>query len=214
MMASSDIVTPRPVTPVALCEDHAIVREGFRQLIDALGGYRVLREFGSMEQVLADGALDGIALLILDLSLPDGNGMDVLDALAARGQSPKVLVLSMHDAQAFAHDALGRGAAGFLSKRAAPEALPEALQTIARGEIYSGGLPTSRVRGDRLASLTPREHEVLLRLVAGMGPAQIGDTLGLNIKTVYAHRHSLMLKLDARNPMDLYRIARQHGLIS
>jgi len=199
---------------VALCEDHAIVREGFRQLIEALGGYRVLREFGSMAQVLADGALDGIALLILDLSLPDGNGMDVLDALAARAQAPKVLVLSMHDAHAFALDALGRGAAGFLSKRAAPEALPEALHAITRGEIYSGGLLLTRERSDPLASLTPREQAVLLRLVAGMGAAQIGAVLGMNIKTVYAHRHSLMRKLDAHNPMDLYRLARQHGLIA
>lgn len=198
---------------MALCEDHAIVREGFRQLIDALDGYRVLREFGSMAQVLTEGALDGISVLILDLSLPDGNGMDVLDALAERAEAPKVLVLSMHDAQAFAHDALTRGAAGFLSKRAAPEALPEALQAIARGDVYTGGLQVARDRGDPLSSLTPREHAVLLRLVAGAGPAEVGETLGLNIKTVYAHRHSLMLKLDARNPMDLYRIARQHGLI-
>lgn len=212
-MGSIDMDTPT-LTPVALCEDHAIVREGFRQLIDALDGYHVLREFGSMAEVLADSALDGIALLILDLSLPDGNGMDVLDALAAREHAPKVMVLSMHDAKAFAHDALARGASGFLSKRAAPETLPEALHAIVRGEIYTGNLLTTRDRGDPLSSLTPREHAVLLRLVAGMGPAQIGHTLGLNIKTVYAHRHSLMLKLDARNPMDLYRIARQHGLIS
>ncbi len=217
MMASSDIGTSTKAlapTLVALCEDHAIVREGFRQLIEALGGYRVQREFGSVAEVLADGALDGIALLILDLSLPDGNGMDVLDALSANAQAPKVLVLSMHDAQAFARDALARGAAGFLSKRAAPDALPEALNAICRGEIYCIGLERSRDRSDALAVLTPREQAVLLRLVAGMGPAQIGDVLGLNIKTVYAHRHSLMLKLDARNPMDLYRIARQHGLIS
>jgi len=182
---------------VALCEDHAIVREGFRQLINSLRGYRVEREFGSVAEVVADGALDGIDLLILDLSLPDGNGMDVLDILHVRKVAPLVLVLSMHDAPAFVHDALARGAAGFLSKRAAAEALPDALAAVARGERY-----------------TPREHAVLLQTVMGRRPAEIGEALGVHVKTVYAHRLSLMTKLSARNPMDLYRIARQHGLIS
>ncbi|PKM06221.1 MAG: DNA-binding response regulator [Gammaproteobacteria bacterium HGW-Gammaproteobacteria-5] len=199
---------------VALCEDHAIVREGFRQLINSLRGYRVEREFGSVAEVVADGALDGIDLLILDLSLPDGNGMDVLDILHVRKVAPLVLVLSMHDAPAFVHDALARGAAGFLSKRAAAEALPDALAAVARGERYTGDNKQPALREDPLATLTPREHAVLLQTVMGRRPAEIGEALGVHVKTVYAHRLSLMTKLSARNPMDLYRIARQHGLIS
>lgn len=199
---------------MALCEDHAIVREGFRQLIGGLAGYRVVREFGCMAQVLADGALDGIALLVLDLSLPDGNGMDVLDALRQRPLAPQVLVLSMYDAPAFVHDALARGAAGFLSKRAAADVLPDALAMIARGERYAGDKKPALPREDPLADLTPREHAVLLQTVMGRRPAEIAEALGVHLKTVYAHRLSLMTKLSARNPMDLYRIARQHGLIS
>lgn len=190
------------------------MREGFRQLINSLHGYRVEREFGSVADVLTDAALDGIDLLVLDLSLPDGNGMDVLDCLHARKVAPLVLVLSMHDAPAFVHDALARGAAGFLSKRAAAEALPDALACIARGERYAGENKQPVLREDPLAMLTPREHAVLLQTVMGRRPAEIGEALGVHVKTVYAHRLSLMTKLGARNPMDLYRIARQHGLIS
>lgn len=190
------------------------MREGFRQLIGSLDGYRVEREFGTVAEVLADGALDGIALLVLDLSLPDGNGMDVLDAMHLRAIAPRVLVLSMHDAPAFVHDALARGAAGFLSKRSAADVLPEALSRIARGERYVEDEKQLPLREDPLATLTPREHAVLLQTVMGRRPAEIGDALGVHVKTVYAHRLSLMTKLHARNPMDLYRIARQHGLIS
>ncbi|PKM14410.1 MAG: hypothetical protein CVV12_14210 [Gammaproteobacteria bacterium HGW-Gammaproteobacteria-2] len=120
----------------------------------------------------------------------------------------------MHDAPAFVHDALARGAAGFLSKRAAAEALPDALAAVARGERYTGDNKQPALREDPLATLTPREHAVLLQTVMGRRPAEIGEALGVHVKTVYAHRLSLMAKLSARNPMDLYRIARQHGLIS
>jgi len=202
------------ITRVALCEDHAIVREGFRQLISSLDGYGVVREFGSVAQVLAEAALDDVQLLVLDLSLPDGNGMEVLDALHARAAAPRVLVLSMYDAPAFVHDALARGAAGFLSKRAAADSLPEALAAIVRGERYAEDDQQRPLREDPLAALTPREHAVLLQTVMGRRPAEIGEALGVHVKTVYAHRLSLMTKLGARNPMDLYRIARQHGLIS
>lgn len=200
---------------VALCEDHALVREAFRQLIAGLGGFRVAAEFGSMQEVLDVGALNAVDVLVLDLSLPDGNGLDLLDALAARDVRPRVLVLSMHDADAFAHDALRRGASGFLSKRAAPECLPEALRTVAAGGVYHES-PTNRSakRSAAIAHLSPREREVLLQLLAGRTPAEIADLLSVSVKTVYAHRQSMHDKLDVRSNLGLFRVARENGLIS
>lgn len=203
-------------TPIAICDDHPIVREGFRQLIEADGRHRVVREFGSVREVLAPDALAGIELLVLDLSLPDGDGLSVLDALHERHADLPVVVLTMHDAPAFARDALLRGACGFVSKRAAAEELPEALSAAARRERYVSPALERRVDltpGAQLPTLTAREHEVFMRLARGEGPHQIAEALGIVLKTVYVHRASLMQKLEARSEVDLYRIARWHGLV-
>lgn len=202
-------------TPVAICDDHPIVREGFRQLIEAAGRHRVVREFGCAREVLAVDALVGIDALVLDLSLPDGDGISVLDELSTRYPQLPVVVLTMHDAPAFARDALLRGACGFVSKRAAADELPEALAAACRHERYVSHAVEDRLdlpQSPHLPSLTAREHEVFLRLARGETPQAIADALGIAAKTVYVHRTSLMQKLGAKSEVDLHRIARWHGL--
>lgn len=203
---------------VAICDDHPIVREGFRQLIEAEGLMVVDREFGTAAETLAERALDGIDVLVLDLSLPDGEGLEVLDAAIRRHPSLKVVVLSMHDSPSFARDALARGASGFVSKGAGADELPAALAAACRWEIYLSGDLGKRLEDDGagdadLPALTAREHTVFVRLAHGDSPAQIADALGITTKTVYVHRLSVMQKLGARGPLDLHQMARRHGLI-
>lgn len=200
---------------IAICDDHPIVREGFRQLIEADGRHKVAREFGSVHEVLGPDALAGMRALVLDLSLPDGNGLDLLDRLGARYPDLAVVVLSMHDAPAYARDALLRGARGFVSKRAAADELPEALAAaIARRRYVSRDLRDrlDAAPGGTLPSVTAREHEVFVRLARGEAVQQIADALHISIKTVYAHRTSLMQKLGVDSEVGLNRIARERGL--
>jgi two-component system uhpT operon response regulator UhpA len=199
---------------LAICDDHPIVRQGFRQLIEAGGQHRIEREFGSAAEVTAPGALSDIDLLVLDLTLADGDGLEVIDRVRAAHPALRIVVLTMHEAPAFARDALGRGALGFLTKRSAPEELPEALAAAARGERYVSRVLRMRVDGGEasLPALTAREFAVFVRLARGETPQAVADALGISSKTVYVHRSSLMGKLGARTTLDLHRLAKTHGL--
>lgn len=214
-------MSPNPTPPgihVAICDDHPIVREGFRQLIESDASMIVDREFGTAAETLTEGALDGIDVLVLDLSLPDGEGLEVLDAVVRAHTALKVVVLSMHDGPSFARDALARGASGFVSKGAGAEELPAALAAACRWEVYLSTGLAERLEDDAvddsaLPALTAREHTVFVRLAHGDTPADIARALGITTKTVYVHRLSVMQKLGARGPLDLHQIARRHGLI-
>lgn len=210
-------MSARPGSPVtvAVCDDHPIVREGFRQLIDAEPGLRVIREFGRIAEVLAPGALDGVCALVLDLSLPDGDGLSVLDALRSRQAPPVVVVLSMHDGPSYARDALERGANGFVSKREAAETLVEALRIALDGEVYLDAELASRVYMPpvTLEGLTQRQLEILRRLARGEEPQHIAQVLSLSSKTVYTHRARILERLKVRNFRDLLRVARERGLL-
>ncbi|MGY6518712.1 MAG: response regulator [Lysobacteraceae bacterium] len=213
-----------PVTRVAICDDHPIVREGFRQLIEADGTMLVEREFGTVAEVLAEGALRGMDVLVLDLSLPDGEGLEVLDAAVRDHPALKVVVLSMHDSPSFARDALARGASGFVSKGAGADELPAALAAAMRWEVYlstglaerlaeDGGGQADAGADTNLPALTAREHAVFVRLAQGESASEIAQALGISKKTVYNHRLCAMQKLGARSPVELHQIARRHGLI-
>lgn len=167
--------------------------------------------------MLAPAALADIAALVLDLSLPDGNGLDVLERLHRNHPGLPVVVLSMHDAPSFARDALDRGALGFVSKSAAADALPEALVAACRQQRFVSQDVAARMaaaeENAHAQGLTSREHAVFLELARGQTPQQAADTLGIAVKTLYVHRTSLMHKLGARTEVDLHRIARAQGLV-
>lgn len=209
-------MSARPGSPVtvAVCDDHPIVREGFRQMIDAEPDLRVVREFGRIAEVLAPGALDGVHVLVLDLSLPDGDGLSVLDALRSRQARPVVVVLSMHDGPSYARDALERGASGFVSKREAAETLLDALRVALDGDVYLDDELALRVYVPPAAreGLTQRQLEILRRLIRGEEPQHIAQALSLSSKTVYTHRARILERLKVRNLRDLLRVARARGL--
>ncbi|MCP1375450.1 response regulator transcription factor [Dyella lutea] len=204
---------------IVLVDDHAIVREGFKRLIEMEPDLEVVAECRC-----ADDAVDAINrtspdLVALDLSLPDGSGLPLIEHLLSVSPGSRIVVLSMHDGEPYVSEALRRGASGFVTKGVAPEELVAGLRAVMEGECYLSSDLRQR-RADRptealdpIQRLTAREREVFLLLAAGRAPKQVAAELGIGQKTVYIHRASLMGKLGAGSELDLYRMASERGLL-
>lgn len=205
---------------IALLDDHPIVRRGFKQLIESAPGYVVRLEHSRADALLQDPALDECDLLVLDLSLPDMDGFEVLRRLAAREQRPTVLVLSMHEELPYVREAMALGARGYLTKTGADDELLEALAELAEGREYlgtslRGGMASIDPHRDpAFPELSQREAEIVRALVSGENIRAIADRLGLSRKTVYVHRSTLLSKLKLTSDVELMRLARQRGMIA
>lgn len=212
-------VYSRGMYSIVLVDDHAIVREGFKRLIGQEPDFRVVAECRN-----ADDAVDAVAqqqpdLVALDLSLPDGSGLPLIEHLRSVAAGTRVVVLSMHDGDPYVSEALRRGASGYVTKGVAPEELVAGLRAVMQGEEFlSSDLRQRRAEQpesarDPLHRLTAREHEVFLLLAAGRTPKQVAADLGIGQKTVYIHRASVMGKLNAGSELELYRMASERGLL-
>lgn len=213
------IVYSKPMYSIVLVEDHAIVREGFKRLIEMESDLGVVAECRT-----ADDAVDTVARLrpefvVLDLSLPDGSGLPLIEHLLSVAPLTHIVVLSMHDGEPYVSEALRRGASGYVTKGAGPEELIAGLRAVMRGECFlSSDLHARRARVptralDPVSRLTAREREVFLLLARGLAPKQVAARLGIGQKTIYIHRASLMGKLGAGSELDLYRMATERGLL-
>jgi len=158
-------------------------------------------------------------LVALDLSLPDGSGLPLIEHLRSVASDTRIVVLSMHDGEPYVSEALRRGASGYVTKGVAPEELVAGLRAVMQGECFlSSDLRKRRAERpsesrDPIYRLTAREREVFLLLAAGRAPKQVAGELGIGQKTVYIHRASLMGKLGAGSELDLYRMATERGLL-
>jgi len=205
---------------IALADDHPIVRRGFKQLIETVADYIVVLEHSHGASLLADPALMQCDLLVLDLSLPDIDGFEVLRRLAERSSRPAVLVLSMHEELPYVREALRLGARGYLAKTSADDELLQALDALVRGEAYLGSSFRSGFdaidpdRDPTFPELTAREVQIAHALVAGENIRGIALLLGMSRKTVYVHRSSLLGKLGLSSDVELVRLARQRGMIA
>jgi DNA-binding NarL/FixJ family response regulator len=204
---------------IVLVDDHAIVREGFKRLIELESDLEVVAECRS-----ADDAVEAVAkwrphLVALDLSLPDGSGLPLIEHLLSVSADTRIVVLSMHDGDPYVSEALRRGASGYVTKGVAPEELVAALRAVMDGEVFLSSDLRERRAGrssaglDPISRLTAREREVFLLLAGGLTPKQAAADLGIGQKTVYIHRASLMGKLGAGSELDLYRMASDRGLL-
>lgn len=205
---------------IALLDDHPIVRRGFKQLIESAPGYVVLLEHSRADALLHDPALADCDLLVLDLSLPDMDGFEVLRRLASMHPRPAVLVLSMHEELPYVREALSLGARGYLAKTGADDELLHALDALAAGGEYLGaslrlGMATIDPQRDpAFPELSHREAEIVRALVSGENIRAIAERLGLSRKTVYVHRSTVLGKLKLASDVELMRLARQRGMIA
>jgi DNA-binding NarL/FixJ family response regulator len=204
---------------IVLVDDHAIVREGFKRLIEMESDLEVVAECCN-----ADDAVEAVSrwrpdMVVLDLSLPDGSGLPLIEHLLSAVPQTRIVVLSMHDGEPYVSEALRRGAGGYVTKGVAPEELVAGLRAVMQGECFLSSDLRQRRAGrsnaalDPISRLTAREREVFLLLAGGLAPKQVAVALGIGQKTVYIHRASLMGKLGAGSELDLYRMASERGLL-
>lgn len=208
------------VLRVMLVDDHAVVRQGFRMLLDACEGFSVVAEVGDGEQALADYADTNPDIVVMDLSMPGMGGFEALRRLLAKAPDARVLVLSAHENAAYARRVLKAGALGYLTKRTAPEELLKALPIVAGGQLYLDAaiarqLATADLDGNpgALETLSRREFTVFLELARGRSVKQIAVELSLSTATVGTHLYNVKQKLAVNNQAELTLIAMHNGLI-
>ena len=204
-----------------LADDHTLVRQGIAALISQTGDMQVVGECGDGLKVVEEVLKTKPDVVILDLTMPGLNGLDICRQLARKAKSAAVLVVTMHTEEEFIVRALENGASGYLIKQAAAEQLAEAVRTVARGDLYLGpGVPRGVLSGltagsgtDPYDRLTPREREVLQLIAEGKTNRSIAKVLELSVKTVDTHRAHLMRKLDIHDQTSLVKYAIRRGIV-
>jgi RNA polymerase sigma factor (sigma-70 family) len=206
---------------ILIADDHALVRAGIRALVEKIKGVTVVGEAGrgsEAKELMTELKPD---LVLLDITMPDGNGFDVLLHAKKNFPQTRVIVLTVHEAGEYAIRALREGAAGFLPKSAASTELEQAIDTVMKGESYIS-LETSRkamlevgkgTKRDLLENLSPRQREVLQLIAEGHTTKQIAQSLEISVKTVETHRSQLMERLGIHDVAGLVRYAIIVGLI-
>ena len=206
---------------VVLVDDHAVVRTGFRLLLQSYAEVAVVGEAESGEA--ACQRYDELTpdVLVMDLAMPGMGGLEALKRIRAHHPQARVLALSAHDDPMHARRAFREGALGFLSKRSAPETLLEAITTVAANRRYidvtlAQKLALADIEGaakSPLERLSEREFEVFVRLAGGATVQRIADDLKLSASTVGTHLYNIKQKLGASNQSELTLLAIRHGLI-
>jgi two-component system uhpT operon response regulator UhpA len=206
---------------ILLVDDHPIVRSGFRQLLELEPGWEVVAEVGSARELAATLMTTACDVLVLDLNLPDADGMVMIRQLLAQRPKLAIVVLTMHDGALYVQDAMAAGARGYVSKRAAPDELIDAIRAVQDGELYLDRelrpqMEAAAASGQAkvLPELTDREAQVFLLLARGHSVARVADTIGINNKTAYAHRSSVYTKLKLSSDHELRKLAASRGLVS
>jgi DNA-binding NarL/FixJ family response regulator len=212
------------MTPIRilLADDHALVRAGIRALAERIEGVEVVAEAGNGAEALKLIKELKPDLVLLDISMPETSGFEVLAQQATEFPEVRVIVLTVHEAEAYAIRALRQGAAGFLLKSAASVELEAAIKTVARGQTYVspelskrslleyGKASTERARLD---TLSPRQHEILKLVADGRNTKEIAGLLRISAKTVETHRAQLMERLNIHDVAGLVRFAIKMGLV-
>jgi DNA-binding NarL/FixJ family response regulator len=205
---------------VLLVDDHEVVRRGIRSILEDRIRDIVIAEAGNGDEALA--ALDGSSYdgVILDLSMPGRSGIDLLVEIKHRFPDLPVLIMSLHAEEQFAVRALRAGAAGYLTKSAAPEELAAAFERIVRGGRYISAAIAERLAGDASGApsspherLSDREFEVMRGIASGQTVSEIAARMHLSVKTVSTYRARLLEKMGMETNAELTRYAIQNGLV-
>ena len=209
------------VTRVLLADDHTVVRNGLRMVLDREPDLRVVAEAADGIEATERALRDDIDLAVLDVAMPLRTGLQAARDLIRRRPSLKILMLSMHDLEDYCFEALKAGASGYVLKTAADRDLVEACRATMRGEPFLSPPTVRALMRAYLAdpgaapenSLTPREREVV-KLVAEAHPTtRIAELLTISPKTVERHRENILAKLGMRDRVELTRWAIRHGLV-
>jgi len=209
---------------VIIADDHAVVRQGIRTVLEDVEGLQVVAEAGDGDEALALAEEHQPDVVVLDVTMPGKTGLEVARELRERGSGVAVLILSMHDEPEYVLEAVRAGADGYVLKDMAPAELRAAVTAVHEGREYFSGRVTHQLsvglrqeleeeqRKSRLESLTPREIEVLVLVARGLTNRGIADDLGISPRTVETHRERVMAKLRIRSVAGLTRFVVEQGL--
>jgi DNA-binding NarL/FixJ family response regulator len=218
LAATTSVRASRPGTiRVALVDDHHLIREGLRLVLQGEDGFEIVGEAADHAAAMELVVTHRPHVLVLDLTFPEGDAMPLLRALRARQPDLRVVVLTMHSDPETVRQALAAGAAGFMIKGAQSRELVEAIRAVARGERYLHSSVTNAVVEDSLrwleaGAMSAREREVLSMLASGQSPTQIAQSLDISVHTVRRHLANVSAKLGVRGMNALTRYAIRNGL--
>ena len=209
---------------IVLADDHAVVRQGLRVLLDAASDFQVVGEASDGLKAMQLAEQLGPDVLVLDLMMPGLSGLEITRRVRERPGGPRVVILSMHDDVGYVSEALVHGASAYVLKEASGEVLGRAIREAAAGRTYLGpplslaALEAYRLRVARSAmaplhrQLTSREHDVLQLSAEGLSARQVASRLGISPRTAETHRANAMHKLGLRSQTEMVRYALRIGL--
>lgn len=211
-------------TTIVLADDHRLVREGLRRLLEERGDLRVVGEATTGQEAVDLATEKSPDVVLMDISMPGLSGIDATRRICKNGRSPKVLILSMHDNRGYVEEVLRAGASGYVLKDCASSDLLQAIDAVRGGDSFLSPTITQQVvdaiahptdRPDAaLSALTDREREVLTLIAEGLSSKQIAKQLGVSLKTIESHRANLMDKLEIHKVSGLVRFAIRSGLVT
>jgi two-component system response regulator NreC len=210
---------------VVVADDHTIVREGIRQVLDGTEGISVVGEAANGPEAFAQAQKLVPDVVVLDVSMPEESGLEVAKRLKRALPATRVLMLSVYDNTEFVLEAVRAGADGYLLKDSSPSELRAAIRKVVAGEsAFSAAAArqlnmalreeeANRERDERVASLTARELDVLQHVVSGQTNKETAAVLGISHRTVETHRENILKKLGVRSVAELTRLALEMGLV-
>jgi len=210
---------------VVLVDDHTVVRDGIKAILEREGSnINVVGEAANGKEALEISVSEKIDIYVLDISMPEMNGIDTAEALMKRDPSTKIIILSMYDNRNFVDKVLKTGVKGYLLKENASDEVVRAIHEVAEGKFYlspkisnivvsgyvSQGAP-EKVKKEK-SLLTKREKQILQFIAEGLSAREIAEKLKLSVNTVHVHRRSIMRKLNIHKQTNLVRYALKEGI--
>lgn len=208
---------------IAACDDHGIFLSGIKLLIESVPKYRVVAQYHTGKDLLHHIPNVGCDVLLLDINLPDRNGIDLLKQLKVLVPTCKVIILSMHTEPSMIMRALKSGADGYLHKDSESKELFKAIETVLNNDIYLVAESNQRIIKKALAQgqekLLPHEHlsdrelEVLIMLGQGLTSQEISNNLSLSPKTISTYKQRLLFKMNMKRDVQLFEYVKDHSLV-
>ncbi len=209
-----------------LADDHAVVRSGLRMLLEAQPDMEIVAEAENGRETIEKVLAFQPNIVLMDIEMPGMNGIEATRKIKEESPETAVLALTMYEDDQYFFEMLKAGAAGYIPKRAAPDALVNAIRTVNKGEVFlypsmAAYLVEDYLQRDEapeedeadVVDLTTREREVLVLIAEGLSNGEISEKLVISIKTVDRHRENIMRKLNIHNRIDLVKFALKKGMI-